>query len=739
MYKEKKKIKDTVVYQYSPHQISRRNTRKKKKVQLLERKISKLRAKLCRDLKLKDEKKRLTALAISLIDKTYERVGNEQSAEDGHFGVTGWKRKHVRFGKGKAIISYVGKSGVKHRKEVDAPHIVQELKRICKNKSSEDCLFQNEEVKVTAKDVNAYLQEFDVTAKDLRGYHANQELMQQLKNSKPKLPEKLKDKKVVWREEFNKALELAAKAVGHKPATLRNQYLIPEMIDKYLSKGEVPDSVTKLAAKYILSTLSYAEKEEREVERNIRKTPQKKPPRTDKQRRRIEMDDDPDFEKEAAEKKKPGEVWKNDKGEFRAKNIKTKEIRTFTSEETATSFARDQDPEKLPEEPKDKPSKDPEPESKELTPEQKELAEQFSNAVSEFLGRVDPKIAKRAQELLEEDGLNAIRIFRDTTQKIRMDLFGKKTMKALGEAITEKKPPEAPEDFAQHLAKLYVIDHDLLDPNTYKSNINFDEDDRRKKLLEKIEHIPKAIVEKMDLDSHKELKEAVKVMAMAKGEPLEIEGEDPPAKAMMALADTLHSAGMLHKLMDEESFSGFRGQQLLHEVIQTVDEERFFEIAGGKDGPYGGIIDAIQKEDVSDQAAKYGRELITRLIMNDVKFGHEMILSIARDNERYDTQFTFDELAKAVQDVKDEALEDLLFQDNQRSAIDCLTAITPEEREKCEKKVHKTILSQAYAFFNAAIKRFGEPKQKTREMIQLEEAKKRMDYSELEMRYEKKN
>lgn len=735
MYKEKKKIKDTVVYQYSPHQISRRNTRKKKKVQLLERKISKLRTKLCRDLKLKDEKKRLTALAISLIDKTYERVGNEQSAEDGHFGVTGWKRKHVRFGKGKAIISYVGKSGVKHRKEVDAPHIIKELKRICKNKSSEDCLFQNEEVKVTARDVNAYLQEFDVTAKDLRGYHANQELMQELKNSKPKLPEKLKDKKVVWKEEFDKALELAAKAVGHKPATLKNQYLIPELVDKYLSKGEVPDSVTKLATRYILSTLSYAEREEREVERNIRKTPQKKPPRTDRRRRRIEMDDDPDFEKEAAEKKKPGEVWKNDKGEFRAKNIKTKEIRTFTSEESATSFAHDQDPQPLEEEGQD-PPKEPEPKKEGLTPEQKELADQFSDAVSDFLNRVDPKLAKRVQDLLEEDGLNAIRIFRDTTRELRSDLFGKKTMKALGEAITEKKPPEAPEEFAKHLAKLYVVDHDLLNPNTYKSEINFDEDDRRKRLLEKVENLPKSIVEKIDLESNKELKEAVKVIAMAKGDPLELGGEDPPAKSMMALANTLHSTGMLHKLMDEESFSGFRGQQLLHEVIQTVDEERFFEIAGGRDGPYGGIIEAIQKEETSDQAAKYGRELITRLIMNDVKFGHEMILSIAKGNEGQDTQFTFDELAKTIQDVKDEALEDLLFQNNQRSAIDCLTAITPEERAKCEKKVHKTILSQAYAFYNAAVKRFGKPKEKTKEMIQLEEARKRMDYSELEMKYE---
>ena len=69
-------------------------TRRKKKtesVRSLAQNIHKLRRKLTTDMKSDDEKIRLTALAIAIIDKTAERVGNEASAKAGHVGVTGFK------------------------------------------------------------------------------------------------------------------------------------------------------------------------------------------------------------------------------------------------------------------------------------------------------------------------------------------------------------------------------------------------------------------------------------------------------------------------------------------------------------------------------------------------------------------------------------------------------------------------------------------------------------------------
>ena len=63
--------------------------RRRKKVEALRhmaKNIQRLRAQVNKDLKSDDEKTRLTALAVALMDKTAERVGNEESAKEGHLG-----------------------------------------------------------------------------------------------------------------------------------------------------------------------------------------------------------------------------------------------------------------------------------------------------------------------------------------------------------------------------------------------------------------------------------------------------------------------------------------------------------------------------------------------------------------------------------------------------------------------------------------------------------------------------
>ena len=71
-------------------------------------------------IRMNDKEKRwYVALAVALIDHTCERVGNPQSAKDGHFGVTVWRVKHFDMSKDTATVRYVGKSGVKHEKTIE--------------------------------------------------------------------------------------------------------------------------------------------------------------------------------------------------------------------------------------------------------------------------------------------------------------------------------------------------------------------------------------------------------------------------------------------------------------------------------------------------------------------------------------------------------------------------------------------------------------------------------------------
>jgi len=240
-YKQKKKLESgNTVYVYSPQQISRRNNEKANRVEKLRGKLSELRKKVKKDLDSSDLKTKLTALVVALIDHTYERVGNDESAEErGHFGVTGWQKKHVSLGKSIATIRYVGKSGVKHEKKVNDLSILPALKEAYDSAEKETSGLFGE---VSSKEVNEYLSDFDITAKDLRGLHANREMQERLTKIRakgPDLPSGRKEKDKILKKEFQEALEGAAEAVGHEAATLRSQYLVPALEEAYVKDGTV--------------------------------------------------------------------------------------------------------------------------------------------------------------------------------------------------------------------------------------------------------------------------------------------------------------------------------------------------------------------------------------------------------------------------------------------------------------------------------------------------------------------
>ena len=248
-YKSKKKVKtkdgdEMTVYEYSDRQVADRNRKKAERIEKLRKSMEKLRTKVRKDVQSKDEKLRDVALAVGLMDETFERVGNDGSAKDGHFGVTTWRVKHVKFSHGSVTISYVGKSGVDQKKKITNSRVVSALKRVCKDKKPNDCVLS-----VSASDVNKYLKPFGVSAKDIRGFHANEEMKIQLKKvRKGKLPADPKERAKKLKDEFKAALEIAAERVGHEPSTLKSQYLVPGLEDDYMKDGTVSESHTRKQA-----------------------------------------------------------------------------------------------------------------------------------------------------------------------------------------------------------------------------------------------------------------------------------------------------------------------------------------------------------------------------------------------------------------------------------------------------------------------------------------------------------
>jgi tRNA nucleotidyltransferase/poly(A) polymerase/DNA topoisomerase IB len=242
-YKDKKKIKnqdgkDQIVYEYTDGQVQHRHREKAKKLEKLEKEYPKLRKQVEKDLKADDEKTQQSALAVALINETYERIGNSESAEDGHYGVTGWKKNHISFKGSKAILKYTGKSGVKHTKEVTDLKLVSALKAATKNKGDDDEVIPD----VSASDINDYLKPYEITAKDMRGFHANREVreaLERIRKKGPELPHARKEKDKILKDEFKKALEEVADIVGHTTSILRSDYLVPGLEDSYVHDGSV--------------------------------------------------------------------------------------------------------------------------------------------------------------------------------------------------------------------------------------------------------------------------------------------------------------------------------------------------------------------------------------------------------------------------------------------------------------------------------------------------------------------
>ena len=222
-------------YVYSEEDVALRHAKKAQRIEALKHKEAQLRQAIERDVAKGDD----TALAAGLILATYERPGNPGSAKEGHYGVTGWECRHLSVDGRKAVIDYIGKSGVHQTKEVDNPTLVRALSRKAKG-----CTRRGGKLmRVSASAVNRYLDSFDISSKDLRTFGANTEMQKELRLARRAGPDlstlKSRDVRRVLKAEFNAALGVVAGRLGHTTSVLRKQYLVSSIEPTYLESGSI--------------------------------------------------------------------------------------------------------------------------------------------------------------------------------------------------------------------------------------------------------------------------------------------------------------------------------------------------------------------------------------------------------------------------------------------------------------------------------------------------------------------
>ena len=212
--------------------------KKRERVQELANNMQRLRLNVTKDLKddsEKNEKNHLTALVIAIIDHTGERIGNDESATNGHFGVSGFRKKHIKIEGNKITLKYVGKSGVDHDTSFSDADIAKHLKKAIKNSPSKYVFTTKDGFKIKGDRVNRYLSEFNVSVKDMRGYKANKLILEKLKNVEPDEKESKRKRQLL------KVVKSVSEKIGHGKATLRQHYMIPELEYEWVENSKLID------------------------------------------------------------------------------------------------------------------------------------------------------------------------------------------------------------------------------------------------------------------------------------------------------------------------------------------------------------------------------------------------------------------------------------------------------------------------------------------------------------------
>jgi DNA topoisomerase-1 len=186
-------------------------------------------------------RQKVVALVVRLIELTFMRIGNEKYARDnGSFGITTLRNRHVRLTGQRIHFRFRGKSGKHHELEVSDPRMARIIQR-CRDLPGYE-LFQyldDEGVAHTvhSDDVNQYLYDItgmDCTAKDFRTWAGTVLCAVALRSRTSSEAATQRKRNVV------RAVEAVAAQLGNTPSVCRKCYIHPQIVDTYLQKSMLP-------------------------------------------------------------------------------------------------------------------------------------------------------------------------------------------------------------------------------------------------------------------------------------------------------------------------------------------------------------------------------------------------------------------------------------------------------------------------------------------------------------------
>ncbi len=182
-------------------------------------------------------RERVLATVVKLLETTLVRVGNDEYAKNnGSYGLTTIRSKHVKRGESEVVLDFAGKSGKDWSVTVEDPSLIEVIIECLETPGYEVFKYFDEAgVKrdVTSDDVNAYLGEISgarVTAKDFRTFAGTVLAAVALEELERTEPDARYEKRLV------RAIERVAEQLGNTPSVCRGCYVHPAVLE-HLEEG----------------------------------------------------------------------------------------------------------------------------------------------------------------------------------------------------------------------------------------------------------------------------------------------------------------------------------------------------------------------------------------------------------------------------------------------------------------------------------------------------------------------
>ena len=225
-------------YRYNRRAVERRELRKYHRVRQLAKSLPRIRQVLRMESHGRDlNRNTVCAIALRLISESLFRPGSERYAkENGSFGITTLRKKHVELKSDAAVFSYPGKSSKHQRQRLVNPELVRLVRRVYRTPGLR--LFRYREdgrwCDLDARTLMAYLRSRvgPFAVKDFRTWGGTLRAATVLAElGKPRSPTEAKRNVAL-------AMRLVSAELGNTPAICRSSYVHPMVLARYLDAGE---------------------------------------------------------------------------------------------------------------------------------------------------------------------------------------------------------------------------------------------------------------------------------------------------------------------------------------------------------------------------------------------------------------------------------------------------------------------------------------------------------------------